>query len=442
MGDSDHAHGRRRWGRLIVLTLVAVGVVAAAAPVALAYDPLDVVCDEGANTMHGDALLATTCYSCHGVTTPVEPITPVDTTRCLTCHWGGYENRLADTGFGTCWSCHYPGENQDDVQTSDGCAAATDCHDIDFANNLPHFGANTKGCVDGCHRTSAQSLPNGSPHHDDGTPGCYDCHDGVKTLEKVHEPYANARDADFGGPFPQCYTCHVGYEETHPDPALIVHRTTAPTYKPAPVVYGGTTVISGFLYTIAPDGTKIPVAGRQVSLLQYMVPEFDWNTVQLKLTLTDNPATTANETGKYIFDAIQPIKNTQYAALVKGEIVGSMIAKPARGAILVKVAPKVTTKLSSTSFALGKSVYVTGKVVPAGTGGSVKWRFQRYVDGAWRTVLTTSAKVLVDNTEGTYSTAVRKYTPTKRGTWRVKTMFVANADYTSASSLYVKFVVK
>lgn len=446
MGDTVHAYGRRRWTRLVVLTLAALGVLGAATPAALAFDPIDVVCEGGNNTMHGDGLLNTSCVSCHGMVAPVEPIAPVDTSVCLTCHWGGYENRPAESGFDTCWSCHYPGENQDvvqnqvDGQTFDGCAAATDCHDVDSAANLPHFGANTKTCTDGCHRTSAQSLPNGSPHHDDGTPGCYDCHDGVRTIEKVHEPYVDARDTDFGGPFPQCYTCHVGYEVTHPDPASIVRRTTAPTASPQPVVYGGTTVITGILYTIDPLGNKIPVADLPVSLLRYEVPEFDWNTLQLKVT--------AATSGKYTFDAVAPIKNTQYAALVKGQaILGTtMYAKPARGTILVKVAPKVTETLNRTSLALGGTITVKAKVIPWQTKGKVKWVFQRYIDGAWKTIITTSARALTDvdvaDPGVDYSTASYTYKPAKKGSWRVKTVYVANADYTTASSVYKTFTVK
>ncbi len=318
------------------------------------------------------------------------------------------------------------------MQSSDGCAAAIDCHDIVPASNLPHFGANTKGCVDGCHRTSAQSIPNGSPHHDDGKPSCYDCHDGAQALEKVHEPYVNPRDVDFGGPFPQCYSCHVGYEVTHPDPAAIVHRTTLPTASTNPVPYGGTTVVSGILYTIAPDGSKIPVSGMLVSLL-YKVPEFDWNTLQLKLTLS---------TGKYTFDAVTPLKNTTYAALAKGQIAGVMFAKPARGTVLVKVAPKVTESLNKTSFTLGGTITVTGKVVPAKTAGKVKWVFQRYIDGAWKTVTTTATKLLVDDAVLDFSTASYTYKPAKKGSWRVKTTFVATTEYTTASSVYKTFTVK
>lgn len=453
MGDSSHGHGRRRWAYLVVITLAAIGVLGVAAPTALAvFEPIDVVCDNGNNTMHDDGVLFTSCAACHGTN---DYYAPVDTAKCLVCHFGGYENRPVETGFGTCWSCHYPGENQDVVQnevegqTYDGCAAATDCHDVDPAANLPHFGANTKTCTDGCHRTSSQSIPNGSPHHDDGKANCYDCHDGVRALEKVHEPYAEVRDYDFGGPYPYCYTCHVGYEETHPDPAAIVHRTTLPTYKPAPVAYGGTAVVSGFLYTIAADGvTKIPVANYAVSLLEYEVPEFDWNTLQLKLTLVNDPATTANETGKYVFDAVAPIRNTTYAAIAKGqEIVGTgMYAKPARGTVLVKVAPKVTETLNKTSFALGGTITVTGKVIPWKTGGKVKWVFQRKIDGVWKTVTTTAKKLLADvdvaDPGVDYSKASYTYKPGKKGAWRVKTTFVATTAYTTASSVYKTFTVK
>jgi hypothetical protein len=436
MGGTVHAHGRRRWARLAVLTLAAIGALGVVAPAALAFDPLDPVCDLGANTMHGDGVLNTSCTSCHAAY-PVDPDEVVDTKKCLVCHWGGYENRPVESGFGNCWNCHLPGANQDAVQTSEGCAAATDCHDVDPALNEPHFGANTKGCVDGCHRTSAQSIPNGSAHHDDGKPSCYDCHDGVQALEKVHEPYVNPRDVDFGGPFPQCYTCHVGYEVTHPDPAAIVDRTTLPTASTNPVVYGGTTVISGILYSVDANGNKFPVPGWGVSLL-YKVPEFDWNTLQLKLT--------AATTGKYVFDAVVPLKNTTYAALAKGQVVGAYLYKPARGTVLVKVAPKVTETLNNTSFTLGGTITVTGKVVPWKTGGKVKWVFQRYIDGAWKTVTTTATKLLTDvdvaDPEVDYSTASYAYKPAKKGSWRVKTTFVATTEYTTASSVYKTFTVK
>jgi hypothetical protein len=443
MGGTVHTHDRRRWAHVVVLTLAVIGALGVVAPAALAFDPIDVVCDNGNNTMHDDGVIFTSCLSCHATT---DYNAPVDTAKCLVCHLGGFENRPVESGFSTCWSCHYPGVNQDvvqnevDGQTFDGCAAATDCHDVDSAANLPHFGANTKTCTDGCHRSSSQSMPNGSPHHDDGKANCYDCHDGVRALEEVHEPYAEARDYDFGGPYPYCYTCHVGYEETHPEPESIVHRTTLPVASPQPVVYGGTTVISGVLYSIDAEGTKWPVSGWGVSLLQNSgVPEFDWNTLQLKVT--------AATTGKYTFDAVQPAKNTQFAALAKGQVVGEYLYKPARGTVLVKVAPVVTESLNKTSFALGGTITVTGKVKPWKTGGKVKWVFQRYVDGTWKTVTTTATRLLtdvdvVDPLLADYSKASFTYKPGKRGTWRVKTVYVANTDYTTASSIYKKFVVK
>ncbi len=100
----------------------------------------------------------------------------------------------------------------------------------------------------------------------------------------------------------------------------------------------------------------------------------------------------------------------------------------------------MTEKLSRTSFSLGGSVYVAGNVTPTETGGKVKWRFQRYVDGSWRTVTTTGTVLLADYAD--YSSATRKYTPTKRGTWRVRTYFLATTEYAASYSAYVKFVVK
>ncbi len=427
MGGTVHAHGRRRWARLIVLMLAVVGALVVTAPTALAFDPIDVVCDNGNNTMHGETgSVPMTCYSCHGVDAPVEPIDPVDTTKCLMCHLGGYKNRPVESDFGTCWSCHYPGENQDDVQTSDGCAAEGICHVVDAATNLPHYGANTKGCVDGCHRTASQSYPNGSAHHDDGLPSCFDCHDGGKALEKVHEPFTAPLDVVSGGPF--CYSCHLGYDVTHPDPDTIVERTLSLSALALTVKYGGTTVLTGGLV----DGTT-PVSGALITLLGRPVLTLDWIKLQ---------TATTNTYGKFTSDPVTPVKNTTYGAFTKGKIDGDRVLKPVLGTVLVKVAPTVTTTLTPTSFLLGKSVYVSGKVKPAKTGGKVKWRFQRYVDGVWKTVTTTGTVLLDDFYDGTYSWATRKYTPTKKGTWRVRTEFIATTEYAASNSAYVKFVVK
>ena len=203
--------------------------------------------------------------------------------------------------------------------------------------------------------------------------------------------------------------------------------------NPTIVTYGGSTAVSGVLL----DGT-VKVAGATVTLLGRPVLLIDWLALAETNTLS---------LGQYVFDAQTPTKNTTYGSLTKGQVqnpgeVNERVLKPVISKVMVKVKPKVTETLSRTSFSLGGSLYVTGKVVPAGTGGSVKWRFQRYVDGSWRTVVTTGTKLLVDDAGGTFSSAARKYTPTKRGKWRVRTYFVATTEYAGSYSIYKTFTVK
>ncbi len=190
--------------------------------------------------------------------------------------------------------------------------------------------------------------------------------------------------------------------------------------------YGGTTQLTGELKN---DGT--PVGGALITLLGRPVLTLDWIKLQ---------TTTTNVYGKFTSDDVAPTKNTTYDAITKGDIEDDRVLKPALGTVLVSVKPIVTEKLSRTSFSLGGSVYVAGNVTPTKTGGKVKWRFQRYVDGSWRTVTTTGTMPLTDYAE--YSSATRKYTPNKRGTWRVRTYFLATTEYAGFYSAYVKFVVK
>ena len=192
MGGPIHAHGRRRWALLAVLALTVMGALVVAAPPALAVE-----CD--GLFMHGsiDPFLMTTCESCHegtrdpttGVFTP-DLTDPIPNTVCTeTCHLGGFEARPVDSGYGTCWSCHDPGEDMAAYQTSEGCGATVDgCHVVDAATNQPHYGSSTEGCLVECHTTALQSRPNGSPHHDDGFATCYDCHNGDIGPE-VHEQF-------------------------------------------------------------------------------------------------------------------------------------------------------------------------------------------------------------------------------------------------------------
>lgn len=411
MGGTVHTHDRHRWAHVVVLTLAVIGALGVVTPAALAFDPIDVECANGVNTIHGDESLYTNCASCHVVDSsgnPVEPITPVNT-KCTACHQGGYENRVAPSLYTNCWSCHLPGENKDDVQTSEGCAAATDCHLVDSAANLPHYGANTKGCVDGCHRTSAQSVPNGSPHHDDGLPGCYDCHDGAQALEKVHEPYANPRDLASGGHV--CQLCHVGYATTHPDPATIVHRTmTLSTGATKTVTYNTAFTTTATLKNA--DGSPDAL----VYLWFHSKPILALDCILLKTATTSS-------TGTLTFPTQYPTSITTYRAYAKGEAatLTTGTLKPVMAATLVKVQPGLTASLSTTSLLLGKTVKVTSKITPPRTLGTVKYTIQKYVLGSWKTMATKTVAFYPT----AYTTAYLYYKPGSRGTWRVKASVVA-----------------
>jgi hypothetical protein len=434
MGASTHPRGRHRLPSLTLLTLVVVAALAVAAP-AMAFDPIPFVCNGGANAMHGDGTLNTTCAVCHGGNpNPVPPVAPVDTKVCgNSCHFGGYENRVAPSLFTKCWSCHAPGETQDAVQSSAGCAAATACHTLDPAKNLPHYGANTKGCLDGCHRTSSQSVPNGSPHHDDGLASCYDCHDGAQALEKAHEPYADPRDLASGGHV--CQLCHVGYATVHPDPATIVHRKLDFTSTPLTVVYGSLTgtVPSGRL--LLPSGAG---QGDQQVYVQAK-PVLGLDFVKLA-TPTLIKTATSGTVGAFSVPAQFPTSIISYRVYVKGldKTATTGVMKPVMASVLVKVRPNLKMNLSTTSFLLGKTVTVSGTIDPPRPGGTVKLTFQKYTLGAWKTVLTKTVPfILPDGKAYKYA-----YKPASKGTYRVKASVVATPELIAYTTANKTFTVK
>ena len=428
MGGTVHAHGRRRGARLVVLTLAVIGLLGVVAPAALAFEPLDPVC---AGTFeHGDGTITATCLACHGVVSPVEPIAPVDTTKCMTCHYGNYENRVAPSLYTKCWNCHVPGESQDAVQTSEGCAAATDCHAVNPAANLPHYGASAKGCVDGCHRTSSQSVPNGSPHHDDGLPGFYDCHDGARTLEKVHEPYADPRDLASGGHV--CQFCHLGYATTHPDPATIVHRTMTFTSTPLTMVYGSLagTIPQGRL--LLPGGAGYPNADVYLQVKPVLGLDF------IKLATMKTAST--GTIGSFLFNPQFPTSIVTYRVYVKGvdKTLTTAVMKPVLATALVKVRPDLKIKLSTTSFVLGKTVTISGTINPPRPGGATKLTIQKYVLGSWKTVLTKTVPFVLPDGKA-YKFV---YKPSSKGSYRVKASVVATSELIAYTTADKTFTVK
>jgi hypothetical protein len=161
--------------------------------------------------------------------------------------------------------------------------------------------------------------------------------------------------------------------------------------KPARIVYGGKVAITGKL-------TGADNAGETINLNEDPFP-FD--------TFTKVATTQTSATGSYGFFVI-PTVNTKYQTDAKSK---SPATSPA---LLVKVAPKITLKVSDRTPAVGQKVTFSGTVAPEHDGQSVllqRWK----KDGGWRTIKTL---VLADA-----GTASSKYSYTRKitrtGTFRV-----------------------
>jgi hypothetical protein len=174
--------------------------------------------------------------------------------------------------------------------------------------------------------------------------------------------------------------------------------------KPARVVYGGTVAITGKL-------TGSDNAGETINLNEDPFP-FG--------TFTKLATTQTSAAGSYGF-FVTPTVNTKYQTDAKSK------APATSPQLLVKVAPKITLKVSDKTPAVGQKVTFSGTVAPDHDGQSVL--LQRYRnDGTWRTIKTL---VLVDaGTASSKFAYTRKITRT--GTFRIKKS--ADTDHVAGHS--------
>ena len=144
-------------GRLApAILLTALVVLAVAAVMALTAGPAAAYSSyEHAN--------ATSCGSCHTVSTSVPP-TNAD---CAGCHTGFTTAHTKGGVASTCWTCHDPGANLGTVKTNaatGGCgssAAGATCH-----GTAGHVGSTPTTCVT-CHGVTASATnPGQSAHHE------------------------------------------------------------------------------------------------------------------------------------------------------------------------------------------------------------------------------------------------------------------------------------
>jgi hypothetical protein len=174
--------------------------------------------------------------------------------------------------------------------------------------------------------------------------------------------------------------------------------------KPTTVVYGGKTAITGKL-------TGADNAGETIDLNADPFPFDNFS----KVATTQ---TTAAGTYGFFFS---PLENTKVQTSAKSK---SPATSPV---LLVRVAPKVTLKVSDKTPAEGQKVTFSGTVAPEHDGQAVLLQ-RRKSDGTWKTVKT---KVLAD--AGTASsTYVFKRTINRGGTYRV--VKPADADHAKGKS--------
>ena len=174
--------------------------------------------------------------------------------------------------------------------------------------------------------------------------------------------------------------------------------------KPTRVVYGAKSAITGKL-------TGADAAGETIDLNADPFP-FD--------TFVKVATTHTNTAGAYGF-FVTPTENTKYRTDAKSK------APASSPELLVRVAPKVTLKVSDKTPAENQKVTFSGTVTPEHDGQAVLLQ-RRKSGGGWKTVKT---GVLVD--AGTApSTYVFKRKITRGGTYRV--VKPADADHVQGRS--------
>jgi hypothetical protein len=147
----ETAHPSRRSRSLVVLmlALAIVAVFGIAAQQALAVP----------DYAHDGA---TACSSCHD---GVPSAATATNAKCITCH----ATFAVPTADKTCWTCHNPGQNMNDVAGGAPTTCTTVCHKLPGGATVPNSGHNPhpdRGVCTTCHTMSTGiAAPNGSPHH-------------------------------------------------------------------------------------------------------------------------------------------------------------------------------------------------------------------------------------------------------------------------------------
>ena len=173
---------------------------------------------------------------------------------------------------------------------------------------------------------------------------------------------------------------------------------------PSKIVFGKTATVSGKL-------TGSDAAGEDVTLLS---DPFPFASFQPEASTQTGPA------GGYAF-VVAPTVNTKYMTRAKSKA-------PAESAeVLVKVAPKITLRVSDKTPAAGQKVKFSGTVAPEHDGQAVLLQ-RRKSDGTWRTMQT----VLLVDAGAAPSTYSATRTINRGGRWRVVKR--ADADHARGQS--------
>jgi len=401
---NGHCRGRP----VLIVGLGLLLVVAAVLAAAPAFAQTDYV--------HGGSTCIGSTSNCH----PNGTGAPGTNDACQSCHTGF----LLHPGD-NCWTCHKPGVAPGTTQA----ACTGTCHEWsgpDAYNSVvtphgatPHLGAGLRTCRT-CHAVSVSwNDPGTSAHHSGEAapelPTCTTCH-AAKPVDGAPAPHAPLVTS-----VTSCTTCHVGMSP-HPAASAVVKPTL--TIKAVAGTTAGQVVVSGTLKSGAMALAGVPV------YLQVKTPGS-----ASYADLPSIPVSTATD-GSFSYTVTSATAGAFYRAVSQG-IAGVPVISPAM-ASTEPVKATLTLKLSSASIKLHKSVTARGVLGPASLRGlSVKLTAQRKVGAKW-VKAATKTKATAAGT-GAFSW---KYTPAKRGSYRLFATLAKTAQHTAAKSPVRSFKVK
>ncbi|HMJ79676.1 MAG TPA: hypothetical protein VK592_01380 [Candidatus Dormibacteraeota bacterium] len=411
MGRRDwngHCRGRPIAIALLATTLVVVALAVAAAP-AVGWP----------DYVHGTSPNTATCSGTTGNCHPNGTGAPGTNEACQSCH-AGFALHPGDN----CWTCHKPGL----APGATAAACTGTCHTWSAADTYVataahsatiHLGSNLEPCTT-CHAMSVSwNTPGKSPHHNGEAapeaPTCTTCHTATP-VDKAPAPHP-----PLVASVTSCTTCHVGMSP-HPAASSIVKPML--TIKAVAGATAGDVVVSG---TLKSGATAL--AGVTV-YLQVKTPGS-----AAYSDLSVSPVTTGSD-GSFSATVSGALAGSFYRAVSQG-IAGPPVVSPAE-ASTEPVKATLTLKLSSTSIMLHKSITARGVLGPASLRGlSVKLTAQRKVGAKWKPAATKTKA-----SSATTGAFTWKYTPTKRGSYRVFATIAKTAQHTAAKSPVRLFKVK